>query len=534
MLYYTIIMRNLHIPSRSPAYSKKAMVATSHTEATYHALEIMKKGGNAFDAAVTAASVLAVVEAHSTGIGGDCFCLFYSNKDKKVIALNGSGNVPKTVDYTNIKKTKENFIDPYSANAITIPGAVAAWSKLINDYGNLQINDILAPAIKLAENGYIVADVVADMWKREESKLKNDKDCERIFIKNNKAYKAGDVHYQEELAETLKKIAKFGKEGFYTGEVAEDIIKKINSIGGTHTLDDFSNFDAEYVEPISTNYRGFDVFECPPNGQGIVALMMLNIMSNFDLSKYEPDDYRRIHLEAEVSKLAFMHRNKYLGDPAFTKIPIEKILSPEYAKSLSKKINEDSVLTDLNIMELENNKDTVYISVVDEYGNYVSFINSIFHPFGSGIVSSKSGVLLHNRGASFNLNEGHPNFFSAQKKPMHTIIPGLLIKEKKPLMPFGVMGAHYQPVGQVHFLTNVLDYGMDVQLALDHSRSFYYENKLSLEKSISLSIYEKLEQLGHKVEYCDLPHGGGQAILKKNNILVGGSDPRKDGIALGY
>ena len=528
-------MRNLHIPSRSPIYSKNAMVATSHPQATMKALEIIKKGGNAVDAAVTAASVLAVVEAHSTGIGGDCFCIFYSNKDKKVVALNGSGNLPSKVNYDDIIKTEDNLIDPYSHSAITVPGAVAAWCKLVKDYGNLKLADILNPAIKLAKEGYVVADVIADMWKREEDKLKVDKDAKRIFLKNEKAYKIGEIHKQEQLSETLEYIAKNGRDGFYDGYVAKDIITKINKLGGQLSLEDLANFQAEYVDPIKIDYNGYQVYECPPNGQGIVALMMLNILSNIDINKYEPNDYRRIHIEAEATKLAFLHRNKYLGDPNFTEIPVQKMLSKDYGMHLSNKIKEDSVLENLDIKKLENNKDTVYISVVDNEGNFVSFINSIFHPFGSGIVTENTGILLHNRGASFNLDQNHPNFYMPLKKPMHTIIPALLMKNNRPIMPFGVMGAHYQPVGQVHFLTNVLDYGMDVQMALDHSRSFHFDNNLALEKTISLENFDKLEKLGHKVTYCDLPHGGGQAILLRDNgVLVGGSDPRKDGLALGF
>ena len=527
-------MRNLHIPSRSPVYSKNAMVATSHPDATLKALDIMRNGGNAIDAAVTAAAVLSVVEAHSTGIGGDCFCIFYSSKEKKVIALNGSGKIPKNIDYKNIKLTKENSVDPFSHGAITIPGAVAAWSKLIKDYGNLTLGENLRPAIDIAEDGYIVADVIADMWRREESKLRNDKDASRIFLKNNSAYKRGDIHIQSQLAETLKNIAKYGRDGFYKGYVVQDMISKIKKLGGLHTEEDFSAFEAEYVEPISTNYKGFDVFECPPNGQGIIALMMLNMLSHTDISKYHPDDFRRIHIEAEITKLAFLHRNKYLGDPNFCGMPIEKMLSADYGKSLTKKINEKSVLTNVNIQELKNN-DTVYISVVDSEGNFVSLINSIFQPFGTGIATENTGILFHNRGASFNLDKNHPNFLAPLKRPMHTIIPALLMKNNSPIMPFGVMGAHYQPVGQVHFLTNVIDYDMDVQMALDHSRTFYFDNKLALEKTISLEVYDKLEKLGHKVVYCDLPHGGGQAVMSQNNgVLVGGSDPRKDGLALGY
>ncbi len=468
-------------------------------------------------------------------MGETVFVFFYSNKDKKVVALNGSGNLPSKVNYDSIIKTEDNLIDPYSHSAITIPGAVAAWCKLVKDYGNLELTDILSPAIKLAKEGYVVADVIADMWKREENKLKVDKDAKRIFLKNEKAYKIGEIHKQEQLSETLEHIAKNGRDGFYDGYVAKDIIAKINKLGGQLSLEDLANFQVEYVDPIKIDYNGYQVYECPPNGQGIVALMMLNILSNIDINKYEPNDYRRIHIEAEATKLAFLHRNKYLGDPNFTEIPVQKMLSKDYGMHLSNKIKEDSVLENLDIKKLENNKDTVYISVVDNEGNFVSFINSIFHPFGSGLVTENTGILLHNRGASFNLDENHPNFYMPLKKPMHTIIPALLMKNNRPIMPFGVMGAHYQPVGQVHFLTNVLDYGMDVQMALDHSRSFYFDNNLALEKTISLENFDKLEKLGHRVTYCDLPHGGGQAIfLRDNGVLVGGSDPRKDGLALGF
>ena len=527
-------MRNLHIPSRSPAYSKNSMVATSHPDATRKALDIISNGGNAFDAAVCAAAILSVVEPHSTGIGGDCFCLFYNAKERKVRALNGSGYSPNKIKYSRVKSTDLKTVDHSTADAVTIPGAVSAWDKLLKDYGNFSFDKVLEPAIEFAENGYVVADVIADIWEREKEKLCLDDDCKKTFLKDGLPFKAGDLHYQKELSDTLKIISKYGKDGFYKGKVAEDIVAKLNSLGGNHSLKDFFDYEASYEIPISTNYRGYDVFECPPNGQGIVALLMLNILSHFNLSEYGHNDYRRLHLEAEVSKIGFYHRNKFLGDPKFSDIPIEKILSESYAKKLSKLINFDSTLKELDILEMPNNRDTVYISVADNEGNFVSFINSIFHPFGSGIVTPNTGILLHNRGASFNLIKGHPNYLESRKKPMHTIIPGLVMKNNEPFMSFGVMGAHYQPVGQVHFLTNVIDYGMDVQLALDHSRSFCYDGVLSLEKTIERKVAEKLSKIGHKIEYADLPHGGGQAVMiKKDNVLIGGSDPRKDGIALG-
>ncbi len=528
-------MRNLHIPSRSPAYSKNAMVATSHPDATKIALNIIEKGGNAFDAAICAAALLGVVEAHSTGIGGDCFCIFYSQKENKVKALNGSGKSISNIDYNKVKLTENNSVDPYCPDAVTIPGAVAAWCKINKDYGNLSLSELLRPAIDLAENGYVVADVIADMWSRETEKLKIDKDCKELFLKSNEPYKAGEIHFQTALAKTLREISKLGNEGFYDGWVAIDIVKKLELLGGSHTLEDFLSLTVEYVEPIFTNYRGYDVYECPPNGQGIVALMMLNILEQFDLRSFGADDFERVHLEAEITKIAFHHRNKYLGDPKFSNVPVEKLLSKDYARELSKKISFKKSISELDILPIENHKDTVYISVVDKDRNCVSFINSIFQPFGSGIVCPSSGVLLHNRGASFNLDKKHPNFYEPNKRPMHTIIPGLLLKENNPVMPFGVMGAHYQPVGQSHFLTNVIDYDMDVQLALDHKRSFYYDGMLSLEKTFSAKIVEKLNQTGHKTDFVDIPHGGGQAIMiNANNVLIGGSDPRKDGIALGY
>ena len=333
----------------------------------------------------------------------------------------------------------------------------------------------------------------------------------------------------------MREISKSGRSGFYDGWVAEDIVNKLTSYGGGHTLKDFSSLTVEYVEPIFTNYRGYDVYECPPNGQGIVALMILNIFEQFDLRSFKPDNFERVHLEAEATKIAFHHRNKYLGDPKFTNIPVEKLLSKDYARELSKKISFKKLINELDILPIENNKDTVYISVVDKERNCVSFINSIFHPFGSGIVCPRSGVLLHNRGASFNLEKNILISTNQIKDQCIRLFQGCLLKSNNPVMPFGVMGAHYQPVGQSHFLTNVIDFSMDVQLALDNKRSFFYDGVLSLEKTFDADVLEKLKSLGHKLDYIDIPHGGGQAIMiKSNNILVGGSDPRKDGIALGY
>ncbi len=529
-------MRDIHFPGRSPAYGKNSMVATSHPSATLAAVEILKKGGNAVDAAVTAAAVLGVVESHSTGIGGDMFCLYCPSGSSEAIAMNASGRVPKNFNIHEVSSKDGIFVDPFSHAAITVPYAVAGWDKLVKDYGNLNLNQILSPAIDFAENGYVVADVIADMWNREREKLSRDIDCAEVFLNDGRPYLAGELHFQPKLANTLKKIADNGRDGFYKGSVARDIIKKINSVGGRHTIEDLESAEVEYVSPLSTDYRGYKILECPPNGQGIIALIILNILSGFDMKNYDPNSAMRIHLEAESTKLAFINRYKYLADPTFSEIPLEQLLSKKYTDYMRSFIEKDKTIEDNINLSLPDHKDTVYISIIDKEKNCISLINSIFQPFGSGLLCPESGVLLHNRGASFNIDSKHPNVIAANKRPMHTIIPGMMLKDNSAIMPFGVMGSHYQPVGQAHLLTNIIDYDMDVQSALDHSRTFYFNNCLSCEKGISRNVLRELEQLGHKIEIIDLPHGGGQAVYldKKKNILVGGSDPRKDGIALGF
>ena len=529
-------MRDTHYPGRSPAYSNKGMVSTSHPAATLSGIDILRKGGNAIDAAISAAAVLAVVEAHSTGLGGDLFCLYSPKGKQEIIALNGSGKTPSNLNLDYFQNNGLSEIDIHGAHSVTIPCAVAAWVKLNKDYGNLNLKEVLADAIRYAEEGYVVADVIADVWKRESKKLAIDKDCAKVFLRKGQPYSIGDVHFQPQLAETLRNISDNGREGFYNGEVAKDIVKKLNSMGGLHTLDDFSKADATYVKPIKTSYRGFNVFECPPNGQGLTALIMLNILSGYDLTKMDPLSPERFHLEAEASRLAFDVRDKYISDPDHTDIPLEYLLSDSYAEKLRERIDKDKVsFSKKKENDFPNHKDTVYLCVVDSERNSVSLINSIFHAFGSGILAPKSGILLHNRGSSFSLNPAKANVVSGGKRPMHTIIPSMLTKNFKTLMPFGVMGAHYQPVGQVHFLTNVLDYNMDIQEALDFPRAFNFEGVLKCERSVPRELCKHLRAKGHVVETTDLPHGGGQAIYIDHDkgVLIGGSDPRKDGIALG-
>ena len=529
-------MRNTHFPGRSPVYSLDGMAATSHPLATKAAIDNLSQGGNAIDAAITAASVLAVVEPHSTGVGGDLFCLYYPSNSKEIIAMNASGRAPAAVTLEKLESLgiKDNI--PFqSPHAVSIPTGVAGWIKLIEDHGSQSVKEILKPAIQYAENGYIVADVIADIWEKEIEKLSTDEDCKKLFLPSGKFLKAGEVHSQPRLAETLQKISEEGKAGFYEGSVAKDMVKKLNSLGGVHTLEDFSEAEANYVDPITANYRDAKIYECPPNGQGVIALMIMKILEGFDFSEISPNSALRIHLQAEATKIAFSHRNHYLADPEFSNVPVEELLSDKYIGHLRSLIKLDSCLESSYKPDIPLHSNTVYISVVDKDRNAVSLINSIFHSFGSGIVAPESGVLFQNRGASFVLDPSHPNVIAGRKRPMHTIIPALAQKNDKPFLSFGVMGGHYQPMGQAHVLSNIIDYNMDPQESLDLPRSFYFDGILECEKGISVNVKKQLELIGHKVEECDLPHGGGQVIQfnNKNGSLIGGSDSRKDGCAIG-
>ncbi|MEL7067893.1 MAG: gamma-glutamyltransferase [Cyanobacteria bacterium J06581_3] len=529
-------MRDFQLPGRSPAYSSKGMAATSHSLATLTAIDVLRAGGNAVDAAIAASAVLCVVEPQATGIGGDCFVLYApANGNGKVVALNGSGKAPGKANLSWFLDQGMKQISLQSPHSVTVPGAVDAWCQLHNDYGKKDFADLLAPAIRLAKEGYTVHPRVAYDWAQLAKKLKATDNATRMLLVNGEAPKVGDRHQQPELSETLEAIAQNGRDAFYTGPIAEDIVSYLQSLGGLHTLEDFAAPQAEYVTPISTKYRGYDVVECPPNGQGLTALIMLNILSGFSLTDYAPMSAERLHLECEAARLAYGVRDRYVADPDQADIPLDFLLSEEYAAQLRAKISLDKAMPPLEDSDFPNHPDTVYLCVVDEEGNAVSFINSVFHGFGSGLASPKTGVVLQNRGAGFVLEEGHRNAIAPYKRPLHTIIPGMLMKAGKAVMPFGVMGGQYQPTGHAHFLTNLLDYRMDVQAALDSPRVFHDGKACAVERGVSARVREYLTAIGHKVVSVVSPHGGGQAIwIGENNSLVGGSDPRKDGCALGY
>lgn len=528
-------MRDFETPTRSAAYAANAMAATSHPYATRIAVETLRRGGNAVDAAVAAAAVLGVVEPQMTGIGGDCLVLYWPSGGD-LIAYNGSGRAPAAAEAGWYRDQGITAIPIESPHAVTIPGAVEAWHRLVMDHGRLAFGELLQPAADLAENGCPVQPRVAYDWAGAVAKLARTKAASRIFLPNGRAPSEGDIHTNPDLAATLRRIATEGPDAFYKGAVAEDMVATLRGFGGLHTPDDFAAHRGDYVTPIKTGYRGYDVYECPPNGQGLIALMMLNICAGFDVSEMGPMDARRLHIQAEAGRLAFRDRDAVLSDPDTMPVPAERFLSDDYAAELRAAIDPDRAMDRLPPLSLPPASNTVYLSVVDSDGNAISFINSVFSTFGSGLVAEKSGVLFQNRGSAFRIDETHPNGIAPGKRPMHTIIPGMLGKDGSAVMPFGVMGGHYQPFGHVHVLGNVLDFGMDVQAAIDCPRVFHFGGVLAAESGVPAPTLEKLALMGHDVQLAGGPMGGGQAIWIDHDrgVLTGGSDPRKDGCALGY
>jgi gamma-glutamyltranspeptidase / glutathione hydrolase len=528
-------MRDLQMPGRSPVRATEAMVATSHPLATFAALEMLRSGGNAMDAAVTAAAVQAVVEPQSTGIGGDCFVLYCPKGADKVLAFNGSGRAPAAATADWYRGRGFDAIPLSGPHPVTVPGAIDAWCRLLEEHGNKGIDAALAPAIRYAEEGYVVHDRIAFDWGESVPLLSGDKNAARIFLSGGRALKAGDRHVQPELGATLRKIAKEGRGGFYDGAVLDDMVTTLRALGGLHTAEDFAATRGDTVAPISVPYGGYRIHQMPPNNQGLTALQMLNILSEIGLSGMEPLGAERLHLELEAGRLAYRDRDRHIADQDHVKVPVKELLSPRYAKLLAERIARDRAMTDLPEVELQMS-DTVYISVVDRDRNAVSFINSTYHSFGSGVVTAKTGIVLQNRGASFRLDPAHPNCIAPGKRPMHTIMPGMATKDGRAVMPFGVMGGAYQPFGHVHLLTNLIDFGMDPQEALDAPRVFYNSGVVEAERGIPAAALAGLRRRGHNVVESPEPLGGGQLVLIdwEKGTLTGASDPRKDGCALGY
>jgi gamma-glutamyltranspeptidase/glutathione hydrolase len=518
------------------------MAATSMPAASLTAVDILRQGGNAMDAAIAACAVLAVIEPQSTGIGGDCFCLYAPAGTGKVVAINGSGRAPAGATPERLRADGLTAMINTSAHSVTVPGAVSAWEKLNKAHGKLPLAQILAPAIKLAEEGHPVHARVASDWASAAAKLAKHPAAAKHFLKDGKAYGFGDVFAQPALAATLRAIGERGARAFYEGPIAADMVATLQAAGGSHTEQDFANgLDAaEFVDPVQTRWRGLDVFQCPPNGSGMLVLQMLGVLGQLETPAAGPLSAERMHRHVEAARLAYRDRDAFLADPSQVDVPVAKLTSAEYTGKLRALISDERAMAELppaGAAEwLPKHRDTVYLCVVDADGNACSFINSLFESFGSGILAETSGVMLQNRGFGFRLQEGHPNCIAPNKRPMHTIIPGMVLQSGRAVMPYGVMGGHFQPMGQTWFLSNHFEFGMDVQEALDFPRLFPYAGKLQVESGIPASVIDRLNRLGHTCDLIEKPHGGGQAILidHQRGVLIGGSDPRKDGCALGY
>ncbi len=527
-------MRDLHKPGRSPVLSLNGMCATSHPLAAQTAIRILQDGGNAVDAAIAAAVLLGLCEPAMTGLGGDAFVMLKPAGEERIVGLNGSGRAPAALDAARLRAAGHATMPLYTPDAVTVPGAVDAFVRLSEDWGRIGLAACLAPAIHHAEAGIPVAPRVAFDWERHWQALQGD--AKRFYLHDGKPLPVGALFRAPGQAEVLRRIAAEGRAGFYAGEVAEDMVGSLRALGGCHTLDDFAATACTYVEPISGPYRDHEIVELPPNGHGATALLMAKILSHFDVAGLDPLGAARIHLEAEAATLAYDARNRFIADPEAGPLRLDHMLSDDTARRLAGLIDPKRRVAELPAQAEAVHKETVYLTVVDRDRMAVSLIYSVFKDFGSGLASSQFGINFQNRGAGFNLTEGHPNEAAGGKRPMHTIIPAMLRHEGRLVMPFGVMGGAYQPAGHVRLVSNLLDFGMDPQEAIDTPRAFRDVDGLRLETGYSDAIAAELTAMGHDIVRPETPIGGAQAIRiePQTGVLIGASDPRKDGCAIGY
>lgn len=528
-------------PGRSVVRSEHAMVASSQPLASQVGLKVLKRGGNAVDAAIAMAAMLNVTEPMMTGIGGDAFMLVYWSKTKELKGLNASGRAPSALSLDYFARKKTMRMPEFGMESITVPGAFDGWVTLLNKYGTMKLSDLLEPAIETAENGFPVMEKTAEDWNAEVTKLKKTPASASNYLIDGRTPRPGETFQQPNLARTLRTLARDGRDAFYKGEIARAIVDYCEKNGGFISLADLAAQKSEWVEPISTTYRGYTVYEIPPNSQGLTALLTLNILEGFDLAALSKQPDRYYHTLIEATKLAFADRNRYIADPAFSKVPVAELLSKDYAAKRRALINPNKALDSPPPGEINVGSDTTYFTVVDKDGNAVSFINSLFDAFGSGIVAGDTGIVLQNRGSSFSLDRAHPNHLEPGKRPFHTIIPAMVFKDNKLFMSFGVMGGGIQPQGHVQVLVNIIDLGMGLQQAIDAPRyRFMSEKDVLLEDEIGPTVISRLIAMGHRRAsppgVLRSSMGGGQAIMidPVNRTLMGASDPRKDGLAIGY
>ena len=536
---------------RSPVYGRNGMVAASQPLAVAAGLEVLAQGGCAADAAVATAAALNVTEPTSTGLGGDCFALYYESRRGLVFALNGSGRAPAGLTLERLQREgMEKELPPYHAHTVTVPGACAGWCDLVTRFGRLPLSATLAPAIRLAEEGFPVAPATAYFWGRSIERLLNAPGG-RDMLLDGHAPGAGEIFCNPGLAHTLRRIAEDGKAAYYHGEIGEAVAHAVQAAGGCMTVEDLAAHHSTWDTPISILYRGLRVWECPPNGQGLAALLALNLLEGFDLASLDALSAQQLHLQIEAMRLAFADTRWYVADPSFNPAPLEWLLSKDYAEQRRKLIDPHKAVLDQQCGTPTPGSDTVYFCVVDGEGNACSFINSNYMGFGTGIVPSGWGFTLQNRGHNFSLDPSHPNALVPGKRPYHTIIPGMLTTDGDPASglphqlyaPFGVMGGFMQPQGHMQVVIGLVDDGLDPQAALDRPRFCISDGtaggQVALEEGLLDATIAALQQMGHPVQrvsgYARALFGRGQIIRREaaSGVLCGGSDPRADGCAMG-
>jgi len=533
--------------TRSEVIAENGMVATSHPLATQIGLDILKNGGNAIDAAIAANAAIGLMEPTGNGIGGDLFAIIWMENDKKLYGLNASGRSPKNLKLDYFKNNNFTKIPAYGPLPVSVPGCVDGWFEMHEKFGNLKMKEILEPAIFYAENGFPVSELVSYYLKISARNFSKYPNFNETYLIDGFAPNKGQIFKNKDLANTLRIISKEGRSGFYEGKVAKVISEFIINQGGFLSYDDLKNHKSDWIEPVSTSYRGYDVWELPPNGQGIAALQILNLLEKFDIKSMGFGSAEYIHHFVEAKKIAFADRSKYYADMDFNEIPVDYLISKEYAEKRRKEINPTKASRRVKAGDIENG-DTIYLTVADKDGNMVSLIQSNYRGMGSGMVPPGLGFMLQDRGELFSLDENHFNVYEPEKRPFHTIIPAFITKNNKPYISFGLMGGAMQPQGHAQIVINIVDFEMNLQEAGDAPRIRHVSNQqptggemfdggeLSLESGFDYEEIRRLMKYGHKVVFSLGSFGGYQAIMYDETLGVyfGASESRKDGSAMGY
>jgi len=537
---YTRKREHTSAAQRSVVMASRGMVASSHFLATLSGYKALAQGGTAVDAAVAMVATLSVVEPHSVGIGGDAFALIYLAEERKLVGMNASGRSPSSATISWFKNRGMTRIPERGILSVTVPGALHGWAKAVETYGVLPLSEAFEDALDYAEKGFPVTEVIAGEWGSAVGVLQTQPSASDTYLIQGKAPTPGHVVRNRDLARTYRTIINEGIETFYGGVIGQAVERCAVSCGGLLTAQDLRSHTTTWVTPIFTQYRGLSVYELPPNTQGVTVLQMLNILEGYDLRALQHNGPDYLHLLIEAKKLAFADRDRHVADPAFETIPLDLLCSKKYAARCRARIDPEGTMRSPRRPFSAGGSDTVYVTAVDEHRNAASFISSIFMPFGSGVVVNGTGIILQNRGTSFSLNPRHPNHLEPGKRPRHTIMPGMVFENGSFVMSFGVMGGDMQPQGQVQFLTNVIDFRMNLQEAVDAPRIRHIRgNHVFAEAGIGREAIIALENRGHHIGGSRTSVnqvGGGQAIYldRAHNVLFGASDRRKDGCALGY